>query len=337
MNKLERLGSLYLTFLNNPGGISFSRLREKMAGAYEGDFDSARRKFERDKEDLKKLGLELQCFGPGSILPHGKLAQDYEYIPSEEPDRLPELKLENDEAALLATILLENIESIGINNIRKSELLKSAAKKLLYKNPPGTGISSAGAAPRDEPETSDGEAEILGLVVQAIKNRMTLRFQYPSPSGDLKFREVYGRGIITHRDRWCLVAHDARAGEIRYFYLNRMIEPEIKTEEFPPDPSFQIQDHSLHPLALRISSPVLITVILDETREDLFFDFLTGAPPSTNVFVEGNRIELTTTNPDALFSWILLNPGIIKALGPEQIREEFEHKLNKMKDYCKII
>src|SRR5690349_12212610 len=110
-DKIERLACLYLAFLNNPRGLSFSELREALPLAYQGEFESGRRKFERDKEDLASMGMALDHYADGEPLPGGGTAEGHVYVPTEEIRRLHELRLTEDEAGALAFVLFGAIAS----------------------------------------------------------------------------------------------------------------------------------------------------------------------------------------------------------------------------------
>ena len=57
--KTERLLNLVIALLSTRGYLTAAQIIDVVAG-YEGDGESARRMFERDKEELRELGVPLQ-------------------------------------------------------------------------------------------------------------------------------------------------------------------------------------------------------------------------------------------------------------------------------------
>ncbi|MCY4422305.1 MAG: hypothetical protein OXC06_04450, partial [Acidimicrobiaceae bacterium] len=60
MDKLERLLNLTAALMNAPRPLSASELRARMAGAYSEDLTAFRRMFERDKADLRAIGVPIE-------------------------------------------------------------------------------------------------------------------------------------------------------------------------------------------------------------------------------------------------------------------------------------
>ena len=60
MDKLERLLNLTAALLHTPRPLSASELRARMAGAYSEDLTAFRRMFERDKSDLRAIGVPIE-------------------------------------------------------------------------------------------------------------------------------------------------------------------------------------------------------------------------------------------------------------------------------------
>lgn len=345
MNKLERIATLYLTFLSNPGGLSFAKIREHLPGAYGGgddeDREAARRKFERDKDELRALGLDLRYFAVNEKLPDGSTARDAVYVVAEEMQKLPELNLTEDEVRMLASILLGAV-SEDAKASRHRELLRSAAFKLLYGYPAlaqsfvDTIATDDGGVQDDA--TANEAIETLAVIHEALSRRRVLTIEYTDKTGRTESRDVAGRGLISHRGRWSLVAFCRRAQDIRMFYVDRIVSLHMHEETYAPDPAFQIQRYSLHPLAIYVEPARSVRLELAEDREETFLDFLNGVPESLNVRREGESVlNFQTTNPTALFSWMLRHPGAVTKLGPPELRERLAaHRENLQRRYASL-
>ena len=346
MNKLERLGCLYLTFLNNPAGLRFGDIKEYLPLAYEGDLESARRKFERDKDDLRKLGMDLKHYSDGQQLPDGRIARGHIYVPEEELQQLPEIRLTEEQARTLSGLLFGAIASLSEESKDSSkkdeedpvrQRLESAAKKLLYKNPaavsgPPPGGSGARGVRRIQ-ETEE-EAGKLDQAHEALLKHFVIRIYYPDRGGEGRPREVEGRGLVAHRGRWCLVAYCRKAKDIRTFYIDRIQKLEVLEEVFVPDSKFNIKNHSLHPLALRMHEPRPVRLQVREAKDEVLRDFLVGLPERVLETVVWDEMQLSfqTGNLHALFSWMVRHPDAVSAMGPSDVRAEFIAYLDSMKE-----
>ncbi len=327
MNKLERIATLYLTFLSNPGGLSFAKIREHLPGAYgsgnDDDREAARRKFERDKDELRGLGLELRYYAVNDTLPDGSRSREAVYVAAEEMQQLPELNLTEDEVRMLASLLLGAISDPDAQRSRRRELLRSAAFKLLY-GYPALAQSVAEAPPANDADISEDaqdNTDRLARIHEALSRRRLLTIEYTDKTGRTESRNVAGRGLISHRGRWSLVAYCRRARDIRMFYVDRIASLNMSDEGYAPDPSFDIQRYSLHPLAIYVEPARPVRLEIAEDREEAFLDFLNGVPESLHVRREDERMYFQTTNPTALFSWMLRHPGVVTKLGPPELRE----------------
>ena len=336
MDKLERIACLYLTFLNT-GGIGFSRIREMLPLAYPGEHESARRKFERDKEELKTLGLELRHYPPGDSLPDGRVANDHVYLPAEELTRMPELDLSGREYRSLAALLMRELEeSSHAGRPEEYAILESATAKLLYRSP-GFLEQNAHSARRVGPLRSLGSGdslleERLSEVHRALSKRRWLEFEYTDRAGKTERRRIAGRGLVSHRGRWCLVGLDQRANALRSFYLDRMQDVLVSQDGYSPDPGFDIREYSLHPLAVRIHAPVEVELRLGVREEENFDDLVAGLPDSLRAKQRppaDTLRRLRTTNLNGLFSWMLRHPGVVSAIGPESVRLRFQEYLER--------
>lgn len=325
MDKLERLASLYLSFLNHPEGLSFSKIRKMVPLAYQGDFEAARRKFERDKDELKKLGMELRYVSPSeSPLGHSHQGEEHIYVPAEEFRWMPDLSLSDEESGVLSSLLVESIQRFEKSDDEFASLLRSAALKLLYRAPV---IASPGENPERfslSSRTQTGESsDTLMKVHEALHEHKQLRFSYPSRNGEIRDRVAEGRGLLCRRGRWYLVAVDASSREIRSFALDRMKGLDITNVVYGHDPDFNIRDHSLHPLALRVEEPVHFHFRITSQGRDTILDYLSSAPLRMDVKIEDELVSLTTTNPGAFFSFLIVNPDVVDAMGPKEIHNRF--------------
>lgn len=124
------------------------------------------------------------------------------------------------------------------------------------------------------------------------------------------------------------------------FYVDRIAAAELTDREYRAAPKFDIQKYSLHPLALLIEPALEVRVRADPDREEVLLDFLNGAPATLNIRQSTvnespgrnmTEITLETTNPSALFGWMVSHPGTIQSLGPDAVYERFIAYLDALK------
>ncbi|MDH5656957.1 MAG: WYL domain-containing protein [Spirochaetia bacterium] len=333
VEKRERIACLYLTFLNHPGGLSFRQIKKYIPLAYSGEPESARRKFERDKEELKNLGMDVLHHPPGSVLPNGSVASDHRYIPASEIHYLPQMNFSSDEARILASCLYRTVMKLK-NRDEDSSLLESASAKLFYNIPEALFIDeifSPGYLDFST-EQNHGENFTLAAVSEAILNKKIIKFSYHSSSGK-RDRTAEPRGLIAHRGRWCLVAVCRDTKAVRHFYLDRMEKLEQTDTTFPNDSEFQIQNHLLHPLLIRNHEEAEITAFYSDDFDDTVSDYLSEIPDSLILKRTEKSFQFKTTNRDAFFSWMLKHPGMIRSLEPEGIKAKYNKFVSEIREF----
>ncbi len=332
MKKIERLANLYLTFLNFPAGMSFAALRRAMPLAYTGDPESARRTFERDKKDLRRLGMELQHFPDGAPLPGGGIARGHTYVPLDPPGKLPESRLSPAESQVLSTLLLQAVALDRALNPGRAARLESAMLKLLYRNPGE--LIDRGQSPARRPPAQEAESgsAVLARLHAALRHHRLIHFGYASATGELRERAVEPRGLLANRGRWCLVGFCRSARGVRSFYVDRMKGLVVTEVRFRPDPDFRLRDYSLHPLALRLHESVGVTVRTAPGWMEALAEFAGAAAhvPGVSFDRQADTALIRTTNRRGLFQWMLRHPEAIVELGPEPERLEYVRMLSEM-------
>src|ERR1700730_2713844 len=165
--KTERLLGLVVCLLSTRRYLTADQVREAVPGYPEQD-DLFKRMFERDKEDLRDLGVPLE-----TGLNH-PFDEDPGYRIRQQAYELPELRLEADEAAVLG---------LAARVWRRAELAGAAAGALLKlraagidANPDGGGDHSPvppGLAPR-----LGTPGPPVGSLWEAVRDRRPVMFSY---------------------------------------------------------------------------------------------------------------------------------------------------------------
>lgn len=276
---------------------------------YSADHEAFKRMFERDKSQLREMGIPLELVqvdvlegGSGYWIPKGRYYLD-------------DLALEPDEAAALWL-------AAGLLKVSDPESARTALLKL-------------GEDPADDPEGSlarswlrfDVELTSPGLTraYEAVADRKQVQFSYSGPSGTLK-RTVDPYGLVHRRGSWYLVGNDHTRGETRSFRLDR-VRGEIRIR----DPGkaggdFEVPENFRPEKAL--DSPPFVQGDGERLRASVRFE------PDTAWLVERNApwlelrysddqsatSEVEVTDPDAFVSWLLLHGEGAELLGPGELR-----------------
>jgi proteasome accessory factor B len=217
--KAERLLNLVIALLNAPTFRSAAWIRRKVAGYGDAPTEEAfLRTFERDKKELRELGIPLQTppnGGDGYRIPRSEFA-------------LPPLSFTPAEAAALAlagrlweTTALDAAGSGALRKIRDAEATDA-------------GVAGLGTDDAERPEsavtllqprvrTSDPAFEPM---LAAVRAGRVVEFDYrKDPGGPAEPRRLQPWGLVSFRGRWYVIGHDDVRGDRRTFRLSRIAGP----------------------------------------------------------------------------------------------------------------
>jgi len=206
--KTERLLSLVVCLLSAGRFLSATQIRAAVPG-YPDSFDAFKRMFERDKDELRELGIPLET-GTNS-------AADDEagYRISRQAYMLPEIRLEPDEAAVLG---------LAARVWRQAELAGAAAGGLLKLRAAGIDAEET-TQPGIEPRLQAGEAAFAPLW-EAVRDRRPVTFAYRAAGrSSPQSRRLEPWGVVNRHGRWYVAGHDLDRAEVRVFRLGRIDGP----------------------------------------------------------------------------------------------------------------
>lgn len=207
-SRTEKLVSLTYALLNSARGYTKAELREIVDDYKHLGADSFNRKFDRDKEDLRAMGVPIeQVSTPGHS---GDDSTDPRYHILPESYRLPEVSFTAEEAGALALA----------GRLWKDSGLGSAAARATNRmaaTTTGTGIGFTDYEPRLH--ASDPG---FGDVLRAAWDKKPIRFRYRDAHGVDSERTVEPWGLGTRFGHWYLVGRDQGANEQRMFRLSRI-------------------------------------------------------------------------------------------------------------------
>ena len=206
-DKTERLFNLIALLLNTRRPITPEEIRRKIPG-YEKSDVAFRRMFERDKEELRELGLPLERVGTDVWE-----AEEGYRIPKEAAT-LPELDLAPDERAALY-------------------LAAQAWQGQAVPGDPDRALMKLSLASEDDDTTTDDGAGWLRASVDAsspnlaplfdaVARRKRVTFTYRGRGGGEAQERTVDPYALRYRGSWYLAGLDQLRNEVRHFKLERV-------------------------------------------------------------------------------------------------------------------
>ena len=209
--RTERLVNLVICLLSTRRFLTASQIAMTVPG-YEHDsrdpreHEAFQRKFERDKAELRELGVPLET-GNASVFdtePGYRIAQrDY---------ALPDIRLEPDEAAAVG---------IAARLWRHAGMAAAASSGLAKLRAAGIDVDPQGTLGVEPVVTVDAAFEPLAA---AARDRQAVTFGYRTPEDDSPTdRRLQPWGVVCWRGRWYVVGHDLDRRAERCFRLSRVV------------------------------------------------------------------------------------------------------------------
>ncbi|GGC83649.1 WYL domain-containing protein [Tersicoccus solisilvae] len=213
--RTERLLNLLIALLERRQGYSKEELRRVIPPYASAGDEAFERMFERDKADLRDLGLPLESFSDESYFDGDLHTVRYRIDPNRY--RLPPVRFSTDESAVL------NLAS----RMWQQASLSSAAGRAVRK------LSARGVEPATdvllgvEPRIRATEPA-FGPLLDAIVARRPVSFGYQRPEADApQTRRLQPWGIGNRFGHWYVVGHDEDRDAERTFRLSRMTTPVV--------------------------------------------------------------------------------------------------------------
>lgn len=296
MDKLERLLNLTAALLNADRVLSADELRHRVAG-YPPAKAAFRRSFERDKEDLRNMGIPLRTEAvPGTDPP----IDGYRILRSEYAGR--DLQLEPDELAAL-----------------------HLATSIVRLDGDDTGLRKLGGASADVSVPEVGHVPFddrLARLIAAAANRRAVRFSYRG-----RDRSVEPWRLSFARGHWYLASWDQQREAERLFRVDRIAGPiellddAVEPLGIPTDPV------SLRAWELSDEEPVAVRVAVDADQL-AYFRHLVGEESISDD--DTNIVTLQVRNHEAFRSFILSFLEHAEVLDPPEVRADIVNWLEAL-------
>ena len=215
--KIERLINLTIALLATKRYLTKSEIFNSVEG-YEGTPETKERMFERDKDDLRSLGIEIEV---GSFDPLFNDEAGYKIKQEKYQFELGDIS--STDVSLLS-LAAEAWQEASFGDVAQKALLKLRS----------IGIASDEISiPGSVHKLNDGGQD-LSLITKAIAQNQILNFAYLDSSMKIFQRRVVPIALSTRSGYWYLTGVDQEIQEIRTFRVDR-IQGEVSASEGPRD------------------------------------------------------------------------------------------------------
>ena len=301
MRRIERLINLIAALLDGRRPLTATEIRERIAGYPTDNVEAFRRAFERDKAELREMGIPIE-------LVKDEDENDAYLIPPQKY-YMPDLDLQPDE---LTALKLAADAVLGAGDQAESGLRK------LSVDAAGDGMSS--------PQVVWGadlaaEQPLLGPLLASLLERRPLHFTYESGDGTRSERNIEPYSLVHRRGHWYLVGRDVDKGAPRSFKVSRIVSKVTHgdgTYEIPID--FDLESHiGLEPWELGSGDHATAKVRFDPSLA--WWPQQNMAQLSTQQLPDGSlEVEMPVANLDALVSWALGFGDRVEIVQPAEAR-----------------
>lgn len=299
MQKLERLLNLTAVLLHTGRPLTVNELRERVPGYPDGDV-AFRRSFERDKDDLREMGLPIDLVPiPGTDPP----AEGYR-IPRNQY-YLPDPGLEPDELAAL---------QLAAAAVRVDD---TAGTEALWK----LGGASRGAEVVPMSASIPTDANLPALF-NAVSSRSVVTFEY---RGEVREVQPYRLGFQSGFGHWYLRGFDLARDGIRAFRLDRIDGPIAAGRPGAFDiPDDERNATEILPDRWQLGNdpPVVARVHIDQSHAPVALAQFHAQHIAERHDDGSIDIEMVVTNRAAFRSMVLSYMQHAEILEPQELRDE---------------
>ena len=314
--RTERLVNLVICLLSTRRFLTAAQIAATVPG-YEHDPEDEReheafqRKFERDKSELRELGVPLET-GTASVFdtePGYRIAHR-EYA-------LPDIPLEPDEAAAVG---------IAARLWRHAGLSAAASSGLAKLRAAGIDVDPQATLGMEPVVTVD---PAFAPLAAAARERRAVSFEYRVPDDDVATRRrLRPWGVVCWRGRWYVVGHDLDRAATRCFRLSRIVgavRPTGEAGAFTPPAGVDLISH-----VARWSGPPehrgQATVLVRPGRAA----GLRRWARESSAGPDGDRLVLRYADTDSFASSLVGYGPDVRVLDPPELREAVIQRLKEI-------
>lgn len=340
-SKLQRWVDLLAALLRRNFPVTFAELAREVPayGRPDQKAEARRRMFERDKDELRGLGIPIETrdISDGELgyalarvefyLPYLALLREGRVSPVRRSDRygyrsLPILAFEPDELTAIADAAAR-VRELGVESLAADA--RSALRKLGHDLP----LPSSKDTPRNVRigPAGRGADGVFDLFAAALKARKRVTFTYRSMERDSSDRRVIEPyGLFFLGKHWYLAGVEPGQPVVKNFRLSRASEPEMNerapgTPDYVIPKSFRLADHARSRQAWELGSGDVVEVTVRVARRSGVAAPLLRLGRAVTGGAELRKFQVR--RPDAFVRWILGFGGAAVIVEPEGMVAEY--------------
>jgi predicted DNA-binding transcriptional regulator YafY len=315
----ERILQLLLLLLDAGRGVSRTEIFDTIPAYRRSKPAAGERKFERDKKDLREIGVPLR----------ESESEPHLYSIDRRAYELPPLTLAEDERAalVLAAEALRGWEGVGYR-----DLVEEAIRKLSFDGPRGSGGHGPARLAVALPSGARGRkgGKMVASCTRAVENRKRLTLLYRSAGGETTTREVDPYAVVYSAGDWQVVGHCHLRKAPRTFRVDRIERVTVAGK--PGTPDFERPRHwtltdyvRRSPWVFQPGDSRVVEVVLDVAPERSWIvdeDF--GANASRQTVAgskdgEWTRVRFRTGNLEYVVTRVLDAAGYLRVMSPVEL------------------
>lgn len=292
--KVERLVNLTIALLEARRPVTLDELRRRTGYYAQDDRESARRMFERDKDELRRLGVPVRTdFDP--------LSGEAGYVVDRRDYELPDVDLDRDEMAALAVAL----------RVTGQADERLALSKLAARAPDPLG------APASVDARVSLETDAVDGVADAVVGRQAIQFLYRTGAGEERQRTLDPYGVVLRRGTWYVVGRDHDRDALRAFRLDRVRSHVVAVG---PPGAYVLPDDL--DLASHVTGPAVevADVHLAVTPTARWAAEARGGQVVDQLPDGRDVVRLSDADPWRLLPWVLGHGDDVEVLAPDDLR-----------------
>ncbi len=312
--------------------------RDQRSKAYQ----SARRKFERDKDELRGFGIPIETRTThddeveGYVLDRREFYLPYLSLQTASGKTAPKkpaqygyqalrgLTFDADELAAVGDAA-RRVRSLGDPDL--ADAATSAMRKLAFDLPVDAAAASHDPDPEIVPQSHTPDRATFARLTDALDRRKRVTFRYESMQGNATSdREVEPYGLFFLGHQWYLAAREPAAGIVKNFRLGRMSAVAVnqqreQTPDYAVPDEFRLRDHARSRQAWELGDAGAMDVLVQVASEG-------GAAAAAAALGEPvpGRTDLRrfqVRRPSAFTRWLLSFGGELKPVEPPEAVESF--------------
>lgn len=313
--------------------------KDDWAGATDAKRESVRRKFERDKSELKALGVTIEPLNEKVVVPHSdQEVEAYQLKPRDfylpylgggaRPYFLKTVSLNAEELPILRRAA-ERIAALSDSPLGAAA--RSAIRKLAFDLPE----LRVGAEERAFGSPAEIDAQ-FAVVRAGVETRRAIRCRYYTIGRDAEARRVIEPyGLMLSWGHWYCVARARDRDALRVFRLDRMNDVSLvegDAGEFTVPRGFKISAYlNRAPWELSDGKPVTARVRIDFPQSRWVIGERIGKVVRGVTDDAGSEFEFEVRAVDAFVRWLLPLGRHAEVLSPPAIKKRLEEARSRLR------